>query len=243
MRRAVALARMLVAFLCCAAPAAAEVAPADYNAFWLWGGVTPPPALAPVLAKAEALYILQGEVRLDRQRKMAELRAQGMSVPRLKNDAVWLVYRTDTLHWPARIAALMNARVARWRAAGNQVIGVQIDFDSATGRLADYAGFLRQLRGQLRPDCRLGITGLLDWSGRIDPTTMNDLAGTIDELVIQTYQGRKTIAGYAAYLPHLERLTLPFKIGLVEAGDWTAPADLAANAWFRGYVVFLTNRK
>ena len=60
-------------------------------------------------------------------------------------------------------------------------------------------------------------------------------------MVLQTYQGRRTIPGYQAYMARLGRLKVPFKIGLLEGGEWTAPADLAANPWFRGYVVFLKN--
>jgi hypothetical protein len=39
----------------------------------------------------------------------------------------------------------------------------------------------------------------------------------------------------------LARVTIPFRIGLAEGGDWIPPPALAANPWFRGYVVFLSN--
>lgn len=220
-------------------PVAAQVQAADYESFWLWGGIAP----APVLAKAHTLYILQGEVRADHRHGTVDLIAQGINMPRLKGGDLWLVYRANTLDWPARAIDVINAEIGRWRQAGNNVVGVQIDFDAATRHLDDYASFLQELRRRLMPDCRLGITGLLDWGNGIDPATTDQLRGVIDELVIQTYQGRETIPGYAAYLARLDRLHLPFKVGLVEAGDWTAPANLAANPWFRGYVVFLTHRK
>src|SRR5260221_2720286 len=239
MRSSSILAWVLTAILFSSAPTCADVAPADYNAFWLWGGVTP----SPVLAQARTLYILQGEVYADRRRNSVDVRAHGISIPHLKTNEIWLVYRAITLDCPERAPELMTAQVARWRLAGNNVVGVQIDFDAATGRLANYADFLRNLRKHLPADCHLGITGLLDWSGRIDPATVNDLKGIVDELVIQTYQGRHTILRYYAYLPYLDRLTLPFKIGLVEAGDWTAPTGLATNPWFRGFVDFLVNHK
>jgi hypothetical protein len=133
------------------------------------------------------------------------------------------------------------ARLSRWRAAGDPVVGVQIDFDSGTRHLADYAVFLRDLRARLPADCRLSITGLLDWSSQGDSDALDALGGVVDEVVLQTYQGRHTIPGYEAYLARLSRMTIPFKIGLVEGGDWTTPPDLAANPWFRGYVVFLKN--
>jgi hypothetical protein len=86
------------------------------------------------------------------------------------------------------------------------------------------------------------ITGLLDWSSRITPGQVNQLRGIVDEVVVQTYQGRHTIENYAAYLPRVTQLNLPFKIGLIQGGSWDAPTYMADNPWFRGYVVFLQNR-
>ena len=60
--------------------------------------------------------------------------------------------------------------------------------------------------------------------------------------MLQIYQGRHTIPGYERYLARLGRLRIPFRIGLVQNGDWQAPAELEANPMFRGYVVFLRNR-
>jgi hypothetical protein len=49
------------------------------------------------------------------------------------------------------------------------------------------------------------------------------------------------IPGYAGYLAALDRLAVPFRIGLLQGGEWEAPDHLAGNPWFRGYVVFLVN--
>jgi hypothetical protein len=145
------------------------------------------------------------------------------------------------LGWTPRIYAQILARIARWRAAGDPVAGVQIDFDARTRHLDQYAAFLKDLRARLPAEDRLSITGLLDWSSQGDPEALGQLAGVVDEVVLQTYQGRRTIPGYGAYMGRLERVKLPFKIGLIQDGDWRAPPDLAANPWFRGYVVFLKN--
>lgn len=63
----------------------------------------------------------------------------------------------------------------------------------------------------------------------------------MDEVVVQTYQGRHSIPDYAAYLPRMNRLGLPFKIGLIQDGAWEEPKYLQTSEWFRGYVVFLQN--
>ncbi|MGA2217654.1 MAG: hypothetical protein ABSG51_06190, partial [Terracidiphilus sp.] len=101
--------------------------------------------------------------------------------------------------------------------------------------------FLGQLRKRLPAAYRLGITGLMDWSSRADPSQVNELRGVVDEVVVQTYQGRHTIENYSAYLPRVSALKMPFKIGLIQGGNWDAPDYIAESEWFRGYVVFLQN--
>jgi hypothetical protein len=236
-RRIAALALTLA--LASSPPTAAGVVRAeDYDAFWLWAGVKPPPALT----AAHTLYILQGQIAPASDRDdEGRLIAQGGAVAHLTGVEVWLDYRAHTLRWSPAVLGQILARLRRWRAAGDHVVGLQIDFDSGTRHLADYAAFLRELRGQLPADCRLSITGLLDWSSQGDSAALGALGGVVDEVVLQTYQGRRTIPGYQAYLGRLSRMTLPFKIGLVEGGDWDPPPDIAANPWFRGYVVFLKN--
>ena len=111
---------------------------------------------------------------------------------------------------------------------------------SGTRQLERYGRFLRDLRARLPAGYRLSITGLLDWSSQAKPAELAALRETIDGR-LQTYQGRRTISNYRAYVASLMRLRIPFKIGLVQGGEWQAPADLAENFWFRGYVVFLLN--
>ncbi len=235
--RALALAAVLV--VSCTASAHAGVNAADYDSFWLWGGVRP----RPLLARARTVYVLQGQIGEVRPRpgRSTRLVAQGIPVARLRSTEVWLVYRANTLEWPSGIDALIAAQVRRWRHAGTAVAGIQIDFDAATRHLDRYSEFLRGLRRRLPADCKLGVTGLLDWTSQADPETLADLRGTIDEIVVQTYQGRRSIPDAERYLPHLERLRIPFKVGLVEGGEWSAPPGLAGDPWFRGYVIFLRN--
>ena len=107
--------------------------------------------------------------------------------------------------------------------------------------MQEYIAFLTTLRQQLPEQYALSITGLLDWSNHTSPELVNQLADVVDEVVIQTYQGSHTIPTYAAYLSRLANLKIPFKIGLVQHGEWQTSAYLQQSAWFRGYVVFLLN--
>jgi Protein of unknown function (DUF3142) len=192
----------------------------------------------PVLERAKTIYILEGEIRASDKPRIESLRG---GTPRIKHADVWLVYRVETTQWGPDIAGQIKSDLARWRRSSSRVIGVQIDFDAATRGLEGYAAFLQTLRDQLPPDTKLGITGLMDWSSRADPGGLKSIAPLVDEIIIQTYQGRETIPGYAGYLEQLDRLDVPYKLGLVQGGIWTAPSALAADRHFKGYVVFLLN--
>lgn len=204
------------------------------DAYWLWAGVRP----QPMLADARRIYLLYGEVT----HRGGTLLAQRPATPRLKTPEVWMVVRVETLDWAPASYDRLAAALARWRAAGNRVAGLQIDFDAATHGLQGYARFLKALRARLPAELKLGVTGLLDWSANGDPKGLDALAGSVDEVVLQIYQGRRVIPGYERYLARLDRMKVPFRIGLVQGGEWQAPAGLEANPMFRGYVIFLLNR-
>ena len=233
LRNAWAAALILAAAAC--GPADPDlVAAEDYQSFWLWAGVKP---TAP-LAGAHTLYLLDGEIRASEPGRYVALRP---GIPRLPGKSLWLVVRTDTLGWPERAVPELLARLDLWAAAGNRIEGLQLDFDARTRGLGDYAAFLRGLRRSLPRRYRLSITGLMDWSANGDPAALEAVGGSVDEVVIQTYQGRETIPGYESYFERMRGFGLPFKVGLVEGGRWRAPQGLAAEPNFRGYVVFLVN--
>lgn len=187
------------------------------------------------MAKARTIYLLDGEVR-GAPARFVPLRA---AVPRTRRPEIWLVVRTDTLDWPNGGAAALAGRADRWAAAGNRVAGIQIDFDARTHHLQDYAAFLQRFQRDLPPRYRLSITGLMDWSANGDPAALAKLKGVVDEVVIQTYQGRSTIWAYERYFERIRGFPIPFKVGLVENGRWIEPAGLRSEPNFTGYVVFL----
>jgi len=209
-----------------------RVDPADYDSFFLWAGVRPPP----VLDRAKEVYLLSGEVRARDNGRIVPLRPQ---VPHVDHAALWLVLRVERIDWQPAVTRQLLRELGRWEAAGNRVKGVQIDFDAATLRLDRYAAFLAELRKRLPPRYKLSVTGLMDWSAQGDPAALAALGGTVDEIVIQTYQGRSTVPGYEAYMASLARLDLPYRVGLIEGGEWRPPPGLARDPDFRGYVVFL----
>ena len=222
---------LVIALLAGQARAVETVTAREHQAFWLWSGVKASPALQ----NAQTVYLHQGEVL--KRPGDAVFQRLGLPVSRLTFPSIWVTVRFTTLDVPPAIPSRIVHLMQRWQAAGNQVVGLQVDFDAATHQLADYARFLRQLRQQLPPEFALGVTGLLDWAKTGDVATLNALP--VDELVVQSYQGRRTVTNYQAYLPALTRLRIPFKLGLVQNGvrDPQAEAQLSTSPWYRGTVV------
>ncbi|MEM1133144.1 MAG: DUF3142 domain-containing protein [Pseudomonadota bacterium] len=215
------------------APAPANIVNAkDHKAFWLWAGVKP----QPVLDQAETVYILDSELR----RGSSALTPLRPAVPAIRDADIWMVIRVETLAWSEATHKQLEQRLNLW-ARQNLLVGLQIDFDAATDGLEDYARFLADLRQRLPDNVKLGITGLMDWSAQGDPEALAALGEVVDDIVIQTYQGRATITGYEAYLDRLARLDMPYHIGLVQHGEWQEPDTLRDDPDFQGYVVFLVN--
>jgi hypothetical protein len=221
-----------------AAPSGADeiVRAADYDSYWLWAGVK----ARPDLEKARTIYLLQGEVGPDRA-GVVRLKAQGGAEPAPHAATLWLAYRVRSLDWPPDTVAAIVRRYEAWRAKSDHVAGVQIDFDASTRGLANYAAFLRDLRRSLPEGCGLSVTGLMDWASQGSPEDIDALAGTVDEIIFQTYRGRATVENIDAYVARLDRLRIPFRLGLAEGASWSAAQRLEGNAYFRGYVVFLRN--
>jgi hypothetical protein len=211
------------------------VDPRSYDAFYLWPGVTPPRDTHPRL-----LYLLDGEVRRGGAVRFDRLR---WGVPQLSGTPVWLVVRVDRLDWDAGTYAALFGELGRWQRAGNTVLGLQIDFDAATKGIGGYRQFLAGLRARLPAQWHLSITGLMDWSAHGDPHELLALRRVVDEVVVQTYQGRATIPGYGDYFRQMREFPIPFRVALVQGGTWAPPPDLRREPAFKGYVVFLLHRR
>jgi hypothetical protein len=236
-RPAPILAAVLLAFTLasCGRGEPDRVVASDYDSFWLWAGVRPPRELS----RAKSVYVLDGEIE-GAPVRWKPLRA---GAPRTRGPDLWLVVRTDTMDWPKGTAEALARRADGWAHGGTRVVGIQIDFDARTRHLEDYAAALERFRNNLPRRYKLSITGLMDWSANGDPRSLRRLKGIVDEVVIQTYQGRSTIWGYEGYFQRMRGFPIPFKVGLVEDGRWIEPTALRAEPNFRGYVLFLLPKR
>lgn len=76
-------------------------------------------------------------------------------------------------------------RIARWRAAGVVVRGIEIDHDCATAALDHYAAWLERNRPRAM---RWSITALPTWAGA--PDELGRVAAVVDEMVVQVHAVR-----------------------------------------------------
>lgn len=204
----------------------------DYRQFWRW-----PNSAMPANLKIERLYFLHSAWTA----KQGWVDYQHYPI-KLKNiDSAVLTYRLERLADANLLMPKINADIDRWQSLGNNIIGIQFDFDSGTSALIGYAEFLKASRKLLPKEMILSATGLMDW-GNAEAYDIKLLSQTVDELIFQTYQGSETLPDLNAYFKKILSNQIPFKIGLL-ANSVIQPKDFSEvmdSSYFNGYVVFLS---
>jgi hypothetical protein len=149
------------------------------------------------------------------------------------------------MQWNEKIHNRVMKQIRAWEYRKNHIAGIQLDFDASTKSLNKYEQFLRKVRLLIPQHYQLSVTGLLDWSNNGDPKAIASVEDVVDEVIFQTYQGRKTIPHYHAYMNSMLKLHIPFKIGVVERGNWNRGYEtlFAQSEYYRGVVVFLLPNK
>jgi hypothetical protein len=94
------------------------------------------------------------------------------------------VVRIDGRLHERRMPALLDQVVSRIEAAGENLAGVEIDYDCPTSKLAAYARFLADLRSRLAPALALSITALPTW---MNSGELVRLTADLDEIVLQVH--------------------------------------------------------
>ena len=140
------------------------------DAYWVWAGESPAvAALTPPLIYAD----VSGRQWPKELPKASEYMLVFRIEPGTPLDSAQVQNLTRTFE---RIVA---------EASPARIVGLQIDYDSPTGKLRAYARFLALLRGGLPSGTRLSITALLDWF--TPRTSIADVLESVDEFVPQFY--------------------------------------------------------
>jgi hypothetical protein len=151
---------------------------------------------------------------------------------------VTLVVRLDgplALSDSDRLREEILALYRTWQSELPMLVGLELDHDSATARLADYAAFLASLKRALPEHGRLSTTILPTW---LDAPALIDIRKSTDETVLQLHailtpeagifnlaQARSWISRYGKQGRMPFRIALPtYGIRLTRAADGTVLA-------------------
>ncbi|MGC4051112.1 MAG: DUF3142 domain-containing protein [Paludibaculum sp.] len=162
--------------------------------YWFWGGSDLDPAYSG--KPLDVLYVQVGSIRLDDYPRpgvgpSARWYADGWlprEIPQARD--YWLVYRYESPGVPGlpAVAALtgeLTGLQSEARRRNLHVVGVQLDIDSPTSALPQYAAFLAAVRKGLPPGLEISITALLDWFR--PGTAIAGVIEQVDEFVPQFY--------------------------------------------------------
>lgn len=146
-----------------------------------------------------------------------------------------LVFRFESQPQPKQVAAEFTALKKLWESRGVRVVGLQLDYDSPTAKLASYRHDLSQLLKLMPPDSKLSVTGLADWLKLRHFDFDREIT-----VYFQLYRGAREHSLEEMNLQELSRARYPFKLGLLP--DQTLPAkfeaSLQTNSRFKGYAKF-----
>ncbi len=166
-----------------------QPAPKWTTGFWFWRGssVGTSPSAPPV----DALYFQAGEIN-GGPGSYPQTWGVYANLPDELPPAAeyWIVLRFDSQSVPdLQVAPLIARRISQLRAEmqlkHRNVAGLQLDIDSPTRALPQYATLLHEIRKNLAPGIGVSITALLDWFR--DGTAIADVIKEVDEFVPQFY--------------------------------------------------------
>ncbi|MTJ94001.1 MAG: DUF3142 domain-containing protein [Desulfovibrio sp.] len=138
---------------------------------------------------------------------------------------VIMVVRIDgqLIRWDEdSLLAEIHSFIVQWRANVGLFAGLEIDYDSATARLPEYASFLRRLRAQIDSNLRLSVTALPAW---LSSTGLDELFEPVDEVVLQVHAVKAAQEGIfsrqdaTTWIRHMAaRIKKPFRVALPAYG-------------------------
>jgi len=205
-----------------------------YSEIWVWGGQLPEHSEG-----IETLYLLQGNFWIERDFRY-EFQGPRPQRTTTRGASLVLTYRLDELVPTKMIASRYYAHAAAWRKRGWTVKGIQIDYDSPTSKLQNYAHWLKRMRGVLHEDIEISITGLGDWLVSARVGDLRDLSQQADYIAFMMYHGHRPLKPLQPFTSALVRYRQPFKVGLLRGqGAHEEIGRLRRASSYRGKIIFL----
>lgn len=155
---------------------------------------------------------------------------------------VWLVVRIEGSRLPLAAEALapvLGEIAGHWQRAGVRLAGIEIDHDTASAALADYARWLRALRLLLPNGLALSVTALPTWMSH---PALAEVLVAVEGSVLQVHaiahpreglfdadRAEDWVRRYASLAPHPFRVALPaYGVRVATSGERVTAVDAEA---------------
>lgn len=183
----------------------------ETNAYWIWGSIIPEKTLL-----AKNLYVYQGVFDVISGRDVYKF--EGPPPRRLADyeGNVILTYRLEKLVPSEMVVSRFIAHRQAWKRKGISAVAIQIDYDSPTSKLLEYANWLDSLRNAIGDSVHISITGLGDWLASAPPGHLKILSDKVSFVAFMMYHGGRPLQPLNRYTERLARITLPFKMGRLQ---------------------------
>lgn len=207
---------------------------AEVPAYWLWRNSD-----MAMVSDQSLLYVYQG----DYARQGVAFTKRGVSSGRLMaSHTIIPLLRVYALEDPARLAHEICRLVDEWQFLGIAVHEVQLDYDSPSSGLREYAVFLKELKLELakqevRFHVAISVTGLVTWLAD-NPKDLALLAKQSHYIHYQLYNNFQPLLRIHEYLPQLEKVNHSYKLGITTAPAF-ASLELPRNEHYLGTAIFL----
>ncbi len=204
------------------------------QSYWVWKATD----LAWVPEDA-LLYLYQGDYRLHPGQPVFIKRGLQPDA-HLAQRAPVLLIRVYQREDPQELAFQLAYLVNEWQTRGALIEEIQLDHDSPSSQLADYAHFVQALKTELANEdlsLSVSVTGLATWLAD-NPKGLAELAKASSYIHFQLYSHYQPLPQLPDYLRRLDSYPFPYMLGIT-----TAPAfqqmEFATHAQYRGTTVFL----
>jgi hypothetical protein len=209
------------------------------SAYWVWGNVVPVKA-----SSAKHFYIYQGS--FDRRRGHDIYNFEGLSPRPIANYSrkITLTYRLESLVPPAMVFSRFVAHRQAWSRHGIFVDGIQIDYDSPTGKLLKYSSWLSSLNNIVGNNVSVSITGLGDWLASAPTSHLKELSQQVSFVAFMMYHGSHPLKNIKNYTERLEKLSRPFKLGrLLSQSNMKTFEKVSKAQGYKGEIIFTHSRR
>jgi len=209
------------------------------RAYWIWGGAIPER-----VNSANTLYVYQGVFDIVHNR--AAYRFEGPPPRSMAgyHDGLTLTYRLEKLVPPDMVISRFLAHQHAWKKHGILTDGIQIDYDSPTMKLLEYADWLVLLKNAVGGSVQISITGLGDWLVSAPSGHLKDLSSRASFIAFMMYHGGRPLKRLKSYTEPLAKLALPFKIGRLEIQKHDKTFENIFQApGYQGEIVFILPRR